>query len=166
MMYTWSIYVSPKPPKGGSKFHFAILRIEVTRASRGLSAIAELLVDLATPWTSDSTCAPAWGVHKFNIIGRFVKNPKTRCACTKREVLRWRFALANIRTVIGYRPIFSKVCIPAACVGRLTAVNRTVCTDNRMIQLMFLSLWQTQYWQQRLYRIFTNIYTRYRWNSV
>jgi len=25
------------------KFHFAILRIEVTRASRGLSAIAELL---------------------------------------------------------------------------------------------------------------------------
>jgi len=26
------------------KFHFAILRIEVTRASRGLSAIAELLV--------------------------------------------------------------------------------------------------------------------------
>ena len=27
------------------KFQFAILRIEVTRASRGLSAIAELLVD-------------------------------------------------------------------------------------------------------------------------
>jgi len=26
------------------KFHFAILRIQVTRASRGLSAIAELLV--------------------------------------------------------------------------------------------------------------------------
>jgi len=26
------------------KFHFAILRIEVTRAPRGLSAIAELLV--------------------------------------------------------------------------------------------------------------------------
>jgi len=26
------------------KFHFAILRIEVTRASRGLSVIAELLV--------------------------------------------------------------------------------------------------------------------------
>ena len=28
------------------KFHFAILRIEVTRASRGLSVIAELLVIL------------------------------------------------------------------------------------------------------------------------
>jgi len=28
------------------KFHFAILRIEVTRASRGLSAIAELLVNI------------------------------------------------------------------------------------------------------------------------
>jgi len=28
------------------KFHFAILRIEVTHASRGLSAIAELLVTL------------------------------------------------------------------------------------------------------------------------
>jgi len=28
------------------KFHFAILRIEVTRASRGLSAIAELLVEI------------------------------------------------------------------------------------------------------------------------
>jgi len=28
------------------KFHFAILRIEVTRASRGLSAIAELLVTI------------------------------------------------------------------------------------------------------------------------
>jgi len=26
------------------KFHFSILRIEVTRASRGLSAIAELVV--------------------------------------------------------------------------------------------------------------------------
>jgi len=43
--YTWSFYTFPlSPPKGGSKFHFAILRIEVTRASRGLSAIAELLV--------------------------------------------------------------------------------------------------------------------------
>jgi len=29
------------------KFHFAILRIELTRASRGLSAIAELLVFIA-----------------------------------------------------------------------------------------------------------------------
>ena len=29
------------------KFHFAILRIEVIRASRGLSAIAELLVTIA-----------------------------------------------------------------------------------------------------------------------
>jgi len=28
------------------KFHFAILRIEVTRASRGFSAIAELLVEI------------------------------------------------------------------------------------------------------------------------
>jgi len=26
------------------KFHFAVLRIEVTRASRGLSAVAELFV--------------------------------------------------------------------------------------------------------------------------
>ena len=43
--YTRSIYVSPKPPKRvAQKFHFATLRIEVTRASRGLSAIAELLV--------------------------------------------------------------------------------------------------------------------------
>jgi len=34
-----------KPPKRvAQKFHFAILRIEVTRASRGLSAIAEQLV--------------------------------------------------------------------------------------------------------------------------
>jgi len=33
------------PPKGWlKKFHFAILRIEVTRASRGLSVVAELLV--------------------------------------------------------------------------------------------------------------------------
>jgi len=45
MMYTWSIYVSPKPPKRvAQEFHFAILRIKVTRASCGLSAIAELLV--------------------------------------------------------------------------------------------------------------------------
>jgi len=39
-------------------FHFAILRIEVTRASRGLSAIAELLVcfgDILT--TSDGHAA-------------------------------------------------------------------------------------------------------------
>ena len=35
----------PKAPKRvAQKFHFAILRIEVTRASRGLYAIAELLV--------------------------------------------------------------------------------------------------------------------------
>jgi len=35
----------PKAPKRvAQKFHFAIFRIEVTRASRGLSAIAELLV--------------------------------------------------------------------------------------------------------------------------
>jgi len=31
-------------------FHFAILQIEVTRASRGLSAIAELLVKLLHVW--------------------------------------------------------------------------------------------------------------------
>jgi len=41
------------------KFHFAILRIEVTRASRGLSAIAELLVlfedSRPTCWTSLET---------------------------------------------------------------------------------------------------------------
>ena len=43
--YTRSIYVSHKLPKRvAQKLHFAILRIEVTRASRGLSAIAELLV--------------------------------------------------------------------------------------------------------------------------
>jgi len=30
------------------KFHFAILRIEVTRASRVLSAIAELFVNIGT----------------------------------------------------------------------------------------------------------------------
>jgi len=39
------------------KFHFSILRIEVTRASRGLSAIAELLVNFsfslsAFPWAN------------------------------------------------------------------------------------------------------------------
>jgi len=34
------------------KFHFVILRIEVTRASRGLSAIAELLVSTIKPITS------------------------------------------------------------------------------------------------------------------
>ena len=34
-----------KPPKRvAQNFHFAFLRIKVTRASRGLSAIAELLV--------------------------------------------------------------------------------------------------------------------------
>jgi len=32
------------PKRVAQKFHFAILQIEVTRASRGLSAIAELLV--------------------------------------------------------------------------------------------------------------------------
>jgi len=43
--YTRSIYVSPKPPKRlAQKFHFTFLRIKVTRASRGLSAIAELLI--------------------------------------------------------------------------------------------------------------------------
>jgi len=43
--YTRSIYISSKPPKRvPQKFHFAILQIEVTRASHGLSAIAELLV--------------------------------------------------------------------------------------------------------------------------
>ena len=37
--------LSPPPRKRvAQKFHFAILRIEVTRASRGLSATAELLV--------------------------------------------------------------------------------------------------------------------------
>jgi len=34
------------PKRVAQKFHFAILRIEVTRASRGLSAIAELLVNI------------------------------------------------------------------------------------------------------------------------
>jgi len=36
------------PKRVAQKFHFAILRIEVTRASRGLSAIAELLVKYNT----------------------------------------------------------------------------------------------------------------------
>ena len=34
------------PKRAAQKFHFVILRIEVTRASRGLSAIAELLVNI------------------------------------------------------------------------------------------------------------------------
>jgi len=38
------------------KFHFAILQIEVTRASRGLSAIAELLVNVALQ-AAVSSCA-------------------------------------------------------------------------------------------------------------
>jgi len=33
------------PQRVAQEHHFAILRIEVTRASRGLSAIAELLAD-------------------------------------------------------------------------------------------------------------------------
>jgi len=36
-------HLSP-PQRVAQNFHFTILRIEVTRASRGLSAIAELLV--------------------------------------------------------------------------------------------------------------------------
>jgi len=35
------------PKRVAQKFHFAILQIEVTRASRGLSAIAELLVTVS-----------------------------------------------------------------------------------------------------------------------
>ena len=38
--------LSPPTKKVAQKFHFAILRIEVTRAWRVLSAIAELLVNL------------------------------------------------------------------------------------------------------------------------
>jgi len=38
------LYPPPPPKKVAQKFHFAILRIKVTRASRGLSAIADLLV--------------------------------------------------------------------------------------------------------------------------
>jgi len=42
--------LSPSP-KGGSKIPLRnILRIEVTRASRGLTAIAELLVYLSVAW--------------------------------------------------------------------------------------------------------------------
>jgi len=44
------MYVSPKSPKRvAQKFYFALLRIEVTRASHGLSAIAELLVNVGAP---------------------------------------------------------------------------------------------------------------------
>ena len=40
------------------KFHFAILRIEITRASRGLSAIAELLV--LFPASMNSSLLKVW----------------------------------------------------------------------------------------------------------
>jgi len=48
--YTRSIDISPDPlpqKRVTQKFHFAILRIEVTHASCGLSAIPELLVSSA-----------------------------------------------------------------------------------------------------------------------
>jgi len=43
------------------KFHFAVLRVEVTRASRGLSAIAELLVNPTQKTTT-----------KRNLINAFI----------------------------------------------------------------------------------------------
>jgi len=44
------------------KLHFAILRIEVTRASRGLSAIAELLVTVLWYWYLASVCLWRWWI--------------------------------------------------------------------------------------------------------
>ena len=50
------------------KFHFAILRIEVTRASRSLSAIAELLVNggYPTSWILKMKILPASRIRRVN----------------------------------------------------------------------------------------------------
>jgi len=51
------------------KFHFEILRIEVTRALRGLSAIAELLIFLATGRNiSERSSDPLYGHFLFQRI--------------------------------------------------------------------------------------------------
>jgi len=63
----------PKAPKRVTqKFHFAILRIEVTRASRGLSAIAELLVKKWSILLEQSTtaCTPLMKVSTALGLGK------------------------------------------------------------------------------------------------
>jgi len=57
------------------KFHFAILRIEVTRASRGLSAISELLVLLRLTFKFITDISYFATFHfqlnySFNFVGR------------------------------------------------------------------------------------------------
>jgi len=63
--------LSPPPPKGVSKILLCnFLRIEVTRASRGLSAIAELLVylGLQTVTFTLSRLLILWTLHSSNAI--------------------------------------------------------------------------------------------------
>jgi len=54
------------------KFHFAILRIEVTRASRGLSAIAELLVRI----DQSVNCQPN-AFHKRSTVLRLQRRQRS-----------------------------------------------------------------------------------------
>ena len=52
------------------KFHFAILRIEVSRASRGLSAIAELLVDFLAGFVASDFLYQKLGVPLLSIFSK------------------------------------------------------------------------------------------------
>ena len=70
------------------KFHFAILRIEVIRASRGLSVIAELLVNSAL------TLA-------FSALTLLVRHLEEHSACKKMtdEVLAWLFVWIEVQVI-------------------------------------------------------------------
>jgi len=61
------------------KFHFAILRIEVTGASRGLSAIAELIVRKSK--ANMSTSMAQNSINAFNVTVLYGPDP--------REIIKW-----------------------------------------------------------------------------
>jgi len=76
------------------EFHFVILRIEVTRASRGLSAIAELLVftcDYVTHPKSKLMFSCVGLLYRHNDVRRYIQQ-KTWCTLKKTIVqnsLKW-----------------------------------------------------------------------------
>jgi len=76
------------------KFHFAILRIEVTRASRGLSAIAELLVFIARMYTAQRAVI----ISSFDELCLLTFGPVTPgvqnccCCCCSRNYMLMRIS--------------------------------------------------------------------------
>jgi len=98
------------------KFHFAILRVEVTRAWRGLSATAEQLVYLYVGFPTGSDWDYMSGSRRVDTVFTIhIENQPTNRLTTKRRKRNFSSTITNfVRSYSRNQLLFTPKCLPSA----------------------------------------------------